>query len=135
VPDRPIALFDSGFGGLTVARAVIDLLPNEEIVYLGDTGQISLRSAAPGGSTSTSPTRSPPNSLKEQRREDARWWPATRRPPQRSSELQDRFDIPVDRCDRTRCAVGDLGVQRATDGVGVIGTVGTINSGAYQHSR
>ncbi len=37
--ERPIALFDSGFGGLTVARAVIDLLPDEHVVYLGDTGR------------------------------------------------------------------------------------------------
>ncbi|MHB8294407.1 MAG: glutamate racemase [Acidimicrobiales bacterium] len=35
--DRPIGIFDSGFGGLTVARALADLLPHEEIVYLGDT--------------------------------------------------------------------------------------------------
>src|SRR5215217_6180799 len=32
-------MFDSGFGGLTVARAVIDLLPDEHLVYLGDTGR------------------------------------------------------------------------------------------------
>ena len=32
-------MFDSGFGGLTVARAVIDLLPHERLVYLGDTGR------------------------------------------------------------------------------------------------
>jgi hypothetical protein len=37
--ERPIALFDSGFGGLTVARAVIDLLPDEHVVYVGDTGR------------------------------------------------------------------------------------------------
>ena len=37
--DRPIGMFDSGFGGLTVARAVIDLLPDERLVYLGDTGR------------------------------------------------------------------------------------------------
>ena len=35
--DRPIGVFDSGFGGLTVARAMIDLLPGEHIVYIGDT--------------------------------------------------------------------------------------------------
>ncbi|MBM3828370.1 MAG: glutamate racemase [Actinobacteria bacterium] len=35
----PIGLFDSGFGGLTVARAVIDLLPNEDVIYIGDTGR------------------------------------------------------------------------------------------------
>jgi glutamate racemase len=32
-------MFDSGFGGLTVARAVIDLLPAEDLVYIGDTGR------------------------------------------------------------------------------------------------
>lgn len=36
---RPIGMFDSGFGGLTVARAVIDLLPGEDLVYFGDTGR------------------------------------------------------------------------------------------------
>jgi glutamate racemase len=35
----PIGMFDSGFGGLTVARAVIDLLPHEDVVYIGDTGR------------------------------------------------------------------------------------------------
>src|SRR3954469_17375288 len=32
-------MFDSGFGGLTVARALIDLLPDEDLVYVGDTGR------------------------------------------------------------------------------------------------
>ena len=32
-------MFDSGFGGLTVARALIDLLPGEDLVYIGDTGR------------------------------------------------------------------------------------------------
>jgi glutamate racemase len=36
---QPIGMFDSGFGGLTVARAVIDLLPAEDLVYIGDTGR------------------------------------------------------------------------------------------------
>src|SRR5688572_30707242 len=37
--DRPIGIFDSGFGGLTVARSVIDQLPHESIVYVGDTAR------------------------------------------------------------------------------------------------
>lgn len=37
--NRPIGIFDSGVGGLTVARAVIDLLPHEEILYVGDTAR------------------------------------------------------------------------------------------------
>ena len=32
-------MFDSGFGGLTVARALIDLLPAEDLVYIGDTAR------------------------------------------------------------------------------------------------
>ena len=35
--DAPIGIFDSGVGGLTVARAVLDQLPAESIVYVGDT--------------------------------------------------------------------------------------------------
>jgi glutamate racemase len=34
--DRPIGVFDSGVGGLTVARAVWELLPNESVIYIGD---------------------------------------------------------------------------------------------------
>ncbi len=36
---RPIGVFDSGVGGLTVARGIIDLLPNEPLVYVGDTAR------------------------------------------------------------------------------------------------
>jgi glutamate racemase len=36
---RPIGLFDSGLGGLTVVRALLDLLPDARIVYFGDTGR------------------------------------------------------------------------------------------------
>src|SRR3954470_7991981 len=35
--DAPIGIFDSGVGGLTVARAVLDQLPNESVRYIGDT--------------------------------------------------------------------------------------------------
>jgi len=37
--NAPVGIFDSGFGGLTVARAVVDQLPGEDIVYLGDTAR------------------------------------------------------------------------------------------------
>ncbi len=36
---RPIGVFDSGVGGLTVARAILDLLPNEALMYVGDTAR------------------------------------------------------------------------------------------------
>lgn len=37
--NAPIGIFDSGVGGLTVARAIIDQLPNESILYIGDTAR------------------------------------------------------------------------------------------------
>jgi glutamate racemase len=39
VADAPIGIFDSGFGGLTVARAVLDQLPHEPVMYVGDTAR------------------------------------------------------------------------------------------------
>jgi len=38
--DSPIGVFDSGVGGLTVARAIARLMPHEHIVYLGDTARV-----------------------------------------------------------------------------------------------
>ncbi|CAM3437082.1 glutamate racemase [Pontibacter korlensis] len=38
--DRPIGIFDSGIGGLTVAQAIINVLPNERLVYFGDTAHL-----------------------------------------------------------------------------------------------
>ncbi len=126
--DRPIAMFDSGFGGLTVARAVIDLLPNEDIVYFGDTGRY------PYGSR-------PSDEVREFAIQIATWLVETHTPKMivvacntasavALDTLQDIFDIPV---------VGVLEpglrslLQVTTSGrVGVIGTVGTIASGAYQ---
>ena len=35
--EQPIGIFDSGLGGLTVARSVIDQLPDESVIYIGDT--------------------------------------------------------------------------------------------------
>ena len=37
--DAPIGVFDSGYGGLTVAREILDQLPQESILYLGDTAR------------------------------------------------------------------------------------------------
>jgi len=48
VPDsRPIGLFDSGVGGLTVAAEIFSQLPNEEILYFGDTAHVPYGSKSP----------------------------------------------------------------------------------------
>ena len=38
--DRPIGVFDSGLGGLTVLKAIAKVLPNENVVYFGDTARV-----------------------------------------------------------------------------------------------
>jgi glutamate racemase len=130
VDDRPIGMFDSGFGGLTVARAVIDLLPDENLVYIGDTGRY------PYG----------PRPLDEVRR-FARQITAklvaehnvkmvvvacNTAAAAGLDGLRDEATIPIMRV----VEPGMRAALRATENgrVGVIGTVGTIGSGAYQRS-
>ncbi|MEG2570687.1 MAG: glutamate racemase [Clostridia bacterium] len=38
--NRPIGVFDSGLGGLTAAREIMNILPGEDIIYFGDTGRV-----------------------------------------------------------------------------------------------
>ena len=38
--NRPIGIFDSGLGGLTCVREVMKIMPNENIIYFGDTGRV-----------------------------------------------------------------------------------------------
>jgi glutamate racemase len=128
--ERPIGLFDSGFGGLTVARAVIDLLPWEDLVYVGDTGRY------PYG----------PRPLDEVRRFSR----------QITAKLVEDHDVKmiIVACNTAAAAgldgladevgvpmmtviePGVRAVLRATASgrIGVIGTVGTISSGAYQRA-
>ncbi|KEI35961.1 glutamate racemase [Allofrancisella frigidaquae] len=40
INNRPIGVFDSGIGGLTVVRSLMDMLPNENIIYFGDIARI-----------------------------------------------------------------------------------------------
>jgi glutamate racemase len=48
ITDQPIGIFDSGIGGLTVTQAIVKQLPNENIIYFGDTAHL------PYGDKSTS---------------------------------------------------------------------------------
>ncbi len=38
--NKPIGVFDSGLGGLTVLKEIMKILPNEDIIYFGDTARI-----------------------------------------------------------------------------------------------
>jgi glutamate racemase len=130
VSDRPIGMFDSGFGGLTVARALIDLLPHEDLVYVGDTGRY------PYGPRELSEVAGFAHQLTEEL-VDARGVKlvvvaCNTAAAAALADLQDRFDVPV-------VGVIEPGVRSVleatvTGRVGVIGTVGTMNSGAYQQA-
>ncbi|MEJ2503468.1 MAG: glutamate racemase, partial [Gemmatimonadota bacterium] len=124
--DRPIGVFDSGFGGLTVAAALNERLPKEPLVYFGDTARL------PYGSKSPAVVRS-------FAREAARFLLArditilvvacNSATAHAEAMLRDELDIPV-------VGVIEPGAQAAvaatvTGRIGVIGTAGTIASGAY----
>src|SRR5256714_11876957 len=123
-------MFDGGFGGLTGGGALIDLLPGEDLVYVGDTGRY------PYG----------PRPLDEVRQYAQ----------QITRVLVERYDVKmvVVACNTASAAALDLlrfehdvplvgvidpgarAAVRVTENgrVGVIGTVGTIGSGAYQRA-
>lgn len=126
--NRPIGMFDSGFGGLTVARAVIDLLPNEDLVYIGDTARY------PYGPKPASDVRGFAIELATSlvRDFDAKLIVVACNTAASVAldELQRSLSVPV-------IGVVDPGARalvRATKNnrVAVIGTVGTISSLAYE---
>ena len=45
--DRPIGIFDSGVGGLTVAHAIKQVLPEESMIYFGDTAHLPYGEKSP----------------------------------------------------------------------------------------
>ncbi len=124
-------MFDSGFGGLTVARAVIDLLPHEDLVYVGDTGRY------PYGPRSLEEVRGFAGEITRYLVEahDVKLVIVACNTAAAAAleQLQAAFpDVPVVGV----MAPGVRSLVRATQRgrVGVIGTVGTIGSGAYQRA-
>ena len=122
-------MFDSGFGGLTVARAVMDLLPREHLVYLGDTGRY------PYGPRPADEVRRFAHQITDELLEhDPKLLVVACNTAAAVAleELRDRVDIPV--IGVIEPGVRSL-VQATLSGrIGVIGTVGTVNSGAYQRA-
>jgi glutamate racemase len=128
--DRPIGMFDSGFGGLTVARAVIDLLPDEDLVYIGDSGRY------PYGPRSLDEVRAFAAQITDHlvREHDVKLVVVACNTAAAAAleGLQHATPVPV-------LGVIEPGVRALVDAtrtgrVGVIGTVGTIGSGAYQQA-
>lgn len=127
---RPIGLFDSGFGGLTVARAVMDLVPWEPIVYLGDTHRY------PYGPRPAEEVRRFAHQIARTLVEDhgARCLVVACNTAAAVAleSLRERFDVPV--VGVIEPGVKALAAATRSGRVAVIGTLGTVRSGAYQQA-
>jgi glutamate racemase len=124
--DRPIGVFDSGFGGLTVAAALHERLPNESLLYFGDTARVPYGSKAP-------------STVRRFAREAAKFLlsrdiklmvvACNTATAHAFDVLEEELEIPV-------VGVIEPGADAAvaatrTGRIGVLGTAGTIASGAY----
>jgi glutamate racemase len=124
--NAPVGIFDSGIGGLTVARAIRELLPQESTIYLGDTARV------PYGPKS-------PETVRRYSREILDWLlgqdvkavvvACNTATAHALDDLRARSPVPV-------IGVIEPGARAAaaatTSGrIGVIGTAGTVASGAY----
>ena len=129
VNEAPLGFFDSGVGGLTVVRAVQELLPGEDILYLGDTARL------PYGSKS-------PETIRQFADEDTRFLisrgvkavvvACNTATAHALPRLREQYRIPI-------LGVIEAGVDAAlanpdAERIGIIATRGTIASHAYQHA-
>jgi glutamate racemase len=129
VQPAPLGFFDSGVGGLTVVRAVQELLPGENILYLGDTARL------PYGSKS-------PETIRQFADEDTRFLLAhgvkaivvacNTATAHALPALRELYRVPI-------IGVIEPGVEAAlanpaAERIGIIATRGTIRSHAYQHA-
>ncbi|SOD72645.1 glutamate racemase [Jatrophihabitans sp. GAS493] len=125
--ESPIGIFDSGVGGLTVARSILDQLPNETLLYVGDTAhspygpkpladvrRYSLEVMDELVATGVKALVIACNSASAACLRDAR----------------ERYDVPV--VEVILPAVRRAVAATRNGKIGVIGTVATITSGAYQ---
>jgi glutamate racemase len=129
VNSAPLGIFDSGVGGLTVVRAVQELLPAEDILYLGDTARL------PYGSKS-------PETIRHFADEDVRFLIAkgvkaivvacNTATAHALPSLHEKYRIPILGVIEpgVEAALGNPNAQR----IGIIATRGTIGSHAYQHA-
>jgi glutamate racemase len=125
--ESPIGVFDSGIGGLTVLKELLDHLPGESFVYFGDTARV------PYGTKSA-------DTVRRFSRENVRLLldrgvksvvvACNTASAEALPMLQREFEVPI-------VGVIEPGVRAAAAAsesgrIGVIGTAGTIRSGAYQ---
>lgn len=127
--NRPIGMFDSGIGGLTVFKEVRKMFPNEELIYLGDTKRF------PYGSKSTETiidiSRKCINFLKSKNVKLAIIACGTATS-QSLEILQKEFDFPIIGIIEPTVKYIKENKKKETEKIGVIATSGTIRSGAWE---
>lgn len=126
---RPIGIFDSGIGGLTVVKAVRDLLPAEEIFYIGDTARV------PYGSKSASTVERYSFEIARMlTAEDAKAIVVACNTASAVAlpRLQAELKVPVLGVIEPGAAAAATATKNGH--VGVIGTRATIGSGAYERA-
>jgi glutamate racemase len=129
VKQAALGFFDSGVGGLTVVRAVQDLLPHEDVIYLGDTARL------PYGSKS-------PETIRQFADEDVNFLlskgvkaivvACNTATAHALPSLQQKYEIPIMGVilPGVEAALADPTAER----IGIIATRGTIGSHVYQHA-
>jgi len=125
----PIGVFDSGVGGLTVVRALMEHLPNEDILYFGDTARV------PYGIKSVETISHYATQITEfllERQVKLLIVACNTMAAVASQVIHDLSPVPV----LDVIAAGTTGAVKTTQNkqVGVIGTLTTINSQAYVHT-
>lgn len=124
--DAAIGIFDSGVGGLTVARAVLDQLPHEPVRYVGDTAR------GPYGPRPLAEVRSFSLEIMDRLVDDGVKLLVIACNSASAATLRDareRYDVPV--VEVVHPAVRRAVSATRTGKVGVIGTRATVTSGAY----
>ena len=124
--NRPIGVFDSGLGGLTVVKELMDIMPNESIVYFGDTARVPY-----GSKSKETVIKFSTQAVNFLRTQDVKAVVIACNTASAVSveTLREKFDIPV-------FEVIESGAKEAVNvtknkKVGIIATEGTVLSGAY----
>jgi glutamate racemase len=124
---RPIGVFDSGIGGLTVVKALRDMLPNEKIFYLGDTARVPY-----GGKSAGTVERYSLEIADILIEKNAKIVVAACNTASSIAlrKLEEHLPVPVTGVIRPGARAAIAATQN--DRIGVIGTRATIKSGAYE---
>lgn len=126
---KPIGIFDSGLGGLTAVKELISLLPGEDIVYFGDTGRV------PYGSRSEDTIiKYADQDIRFLLRFDIKFIIAACGTVSSVAlpHLAGRYPVPIIGVVE---AAAEAAVKASRSGViAVLGTAGTIRSGAYERA-